>query len=255
MDTIAQKAILRGCRIWIDAEQQAIQPSIDRWTTDLMRKYNRNRNALIYNTIQAYLKGSRENVHEYLRAAYREGWTLGIKLVRGAYISSDPRERIHDTKAQTDNSYDGIVQDLLQGTVAGVPTADFPKMQLFLAGHNACSVSKASELIRALQEQGKLKTLPEFGQLLGMADQLGCELLQHGEKMARTFPTGVPVEAPRVYKCLHWGSVQECMQFLIRRIVENRGATGAVRDSMPALTGELFRRFANSVLGRLRTRG
>ena len=255
MDAILQKATAQNCRIWVDAEQQVLQHSIDRWTIDLMRKYNRNGKGVLYNTLQAYLKASREKLEYQLQLAHREGWTLAIKLVRGAYIENDIRERIHDTKAQTDESYDGIVRDLLSGNVKGVPEQDFPKMQLFLAGHNAISVSKASNLIRDLQEQGTLKTLPDFGQLQGMADQLGCELLQHGEEtLARASETmgARAVAVPRVYKCLTWGSIQECMQYLVRRAVENHGATGAVKDGMPALARELRRRMIDVLMGRRR---
>ena len=256
MDAIIQKAASQNCRIWIDAEQQVLQPSIDRWTIDLMRKYNRNGEAVLYNTLQAYLKDSRKKLEHQLQIAHREGWTLAIKLVRGAYIQNDIRERIHDTKAQTDESYDGIVRDLLSGNVNGVPEQDFPKIKLFLAGHNAASVSKASNLIRDLQEQGRLKILPEFGQLQGMADQLGCELLQFGEDMARACESRKrPVKIPRVYKCLTWGSVRECMQYLVRRAVENRGATGAVKDGMPALARELRRRMVEGLMGRRRKTG
>ena len=129
-------------------------------------------------------------------------------------------------------------------------------MQLFLAGHNLTSVSKVSNLIRELQEQGKLKTLPESGQLQGMADQLGCELLQHGEDTARAFQSGARMVAiSRVYKCLTWGSVQECMQYLVRRAVENRGATGAVKDGIPALARELKRRMIDVSMARRRSSG
>ena len=256
MDAIIQKAMAQNCRIWVDAEQQVLQHSIDRWTIDLMRRYNRKEKAVLYNTLQAYLKASREKLKHQLQLAHREGWTLAIKLVRGAYIENDIRERIHDTKAQTDESYNGMVRDLLSGNVEGVPDQDFPRMQLFLAGHNSISVSKASNLIRELQGQGKLKTLPEFGQLQGMADELGCELLQHGEETAGRAleSTGArPVAVPRVYKCLTWGSIQECMQYLVRRAVENHGATGAVKDCMPALARELRRRLIDALMGRQRT--
>lgn len=254
MNAIVQKARDRNCRIWIDAEQQILQHSIDSWTIDLMRKHNRNGKAVLYNTIQAYLKASREKLKHQLRLSHQEGWTLAIKLVRGAYIENDIRERIHDTKARTDECYDGIVRDLLSGQVEGIPEHDFPKMQLFLAGHNATSVAKASNLIRDLQEQGKLKTLPEFGQLQGMADQLGCELLQHGEETARALEDSArPIAVPRVYKCLTWGSIQQCMQYLVRRAVENHGATGAVKDGMPALARELKRRMTDALMGRRRT--
>ena len=256
MDVILEKAIAQNCRVWIDAEQQALQHSIDRWTIDLMRKYNRNGKAVVYNTLQAYLKTSRESLEQQLQLANKEDWTLAIKLVRGAYIENDIRKRIHDTKSETDESYNGIVRDLLSGNINGLSQQSFPKIQLFLAGHNAHSVSLASSLIRDLQEQGKLKTLPEFGQLQGMADQLGCELLQHGEDTARAFKSSArAVAIPRVYKCMTWGSVQECMQFLLRRAVENRGASGGVKDGMPVLARELRRRMIDVLMGRRRTSG
>ena len=254
MDAILQKALAQNCRIWIDAEQQFLQESIDRWTIDLMRKYNRGRKPVLYNTLQAYLKLSREKLQDQLRLAQREGWQLAIKLVRGAYIENDIRERIHDTKEETDASYNGIVRDLLSGDVEGLGT-EFPTMQLFLAGHNPVSVSKACNLIRELQQQDRLKTLPEFGQLQGMADQLGCEVLQHGEETAKASASAArTIPVPKVYKCLTWGSVQECMQYLVRRAVENHGATGAVKDSMPALARELRRRMVDVVLWRQRQR-
>lgn len=256
MDAILQKAAAQNCRVWIDSEQQVLQHSIDQWTIDLMRKYNQNGKVVLYNTLQAYLKASREKLEYQLQLALREGWTLAIKLVRGAYIENDIRERIHNTKAETDESYNGIVHNLLSGNFKGVPEQDFPKMQLFLAGHNATSVLKASRLIRDLQDQGKLKVLPEFGQLQGMADQLGCELLQHGEDTAQEFELSArPVAIPRMYKCLTWGSIQECMQFLVRRAVENHGATGAIQDGIPALRRELGRRMIDGLMGRRRASG
>ncbi|KAI7338545.1 FAD-linked oxidoreductase [Hortaea werneckii] len=242
MDAIAQAASAKGNRIWIDAEQQVLQHSIDRVTIDLMRRYNTNGRALIYNTLQAYLKESRPKLIEQLKLSQGEGWTLAIKLVRGAYINNDIRERIHDTKQQTDDSYNGIVSDLLTGTVPGI-APNFPHMALFLAGHNAESIAKASNLVRNLAEQGRLKTIPEFGQLQGMADELGCRLLQFSEEMEHDgiSSAGNPV-APKVYKCLTWGSIQECMQYLLRRAVENRGAAERQRDDVAGLWNELKRR-------------
>ncbi|KAL9580661.1 MAG: hypothetical protein Q9212_004365 [Teloschistes hypoglaucus] len=253
MDTILQKTLLNNTRIWIDAEQQILQPTIDRWTINLMSKYNRDGQAIVYNTLQAYLKDSRQKIESQLQRAHQDGWTLAIKLVRGAYIENDIRSRIHDTKADTDTSYNSIVRDLLSGTITGVPSGPaFPQMHLFLAGHNAISVAKASKLVRELQDQGTLKVLPEFGQLQGMADQLGCELLQHGEDAVRDGMEGKgkKILVPKVYKCLTWGSVQQCMQYLVRRAVENHGATGAVKDGMPALVRELRRRGIDALMGR-----
>jgi proline dehydrogenase len=54
-----------------------------------------------------------------------------------------------------------------------------------------------------------------------------------------------------VYKCLTWGSVQECMQYLLRRAVENSGGTVRMKDGYAAYLGELKRRMGSVV--RLRT--
>lgn len=79
MDAIAQKAASQNCRIWIDAEQQVLQRTIDLWTIDLMRKYNVNGQTLIYNTLQSYLKASRQNLEHWINLAEKEGWTLCIQ--------------------------------------------------------------------------------------------------------------------------------------------------------------------------------
>lgn len=245
MDQICQKAQAQGCRIWVDSEQDAVQTSIDRWAIPFMRKYNKNANgsALVYNTLQAYLKHSRSKLQSQLALAQQEGWTLAIKLVRGAYIDSDPRERIHNTKEDTDDSYNGIVHDLLSGTNLGFTPETMPKVQLFLAGHNPASVNAAIDLMQSLSAAGKLQTKPEFGQLQGMADELGCTILQRADGLREQGAGAVPL----VYKCLTWGSVQECMQYLLRRAVENSGGPARMKDGYRAYMGELRRRMGEAI--------
>nr|POF01395.1 putative proline dehydrogenase, mitochondrial [Quercus suber] len=238
---ICQTAQTRGCRLWIDAEQQVLQQGIDAWTIQLMRHYNKNGRGIVYNTLQAYLKASRKKLKHQLALAEKEGWTLSIKLVRGAYIDNDRRELIHDTKSDTDDSYNAIVRDLLTGTNLGLPEHRVPKAQLFLAGHNPESIAAAWHLIQDLGEQNKLKILPDFGQLQGMGDEIGCRLLQQCEELRTERGPGVAI--PKVYKCLTWGSLQECMQYLFRRAVENRGGTDRMRDGLSAYVGELRRRY------------
>jgi proline dehydrogenase len=261
MDRICEKAKAQGCRLWVDSEQQAVQASIDRWTIPLMRKYNANNTdtPLIYNTLQSYLKDSRPKLKAMIADAQQEGWTLAIKLVRGAYIDSDPRELIHDTKEDTDASYNGIVHDLLSGSPEiGFSTSSSvqgstPKIHLFLAGHNPTSVNAAIDLMQSLSAAGKLKTKPEFGQLQGMADELGCSVLQRADKLRASSGTragemnATSAAVPLVYKCLTWGSVQECMQYLLRRAVENSGGTARMKDGYAAYLAELRRRVGAAV--------
>ncbi|KAH3002794.1 hypothetical protein KXV73_001377 [Aspergillus fumigatus] len=89
IDEICEATASQNSRLWIDAEQQVFQPAIDAWTIDLMRRFNRNGQIVVYNTIQAYLKSSSENVHRHLCLAQKQGWTLGIKL---PFITEVPAE-------------------------------------------------------------------------------------------------------------------------------------------------------------------
>ena len=244
MDVICNQAASQGCRIWIDAEQQAIQASIDQWTFDLMRRFNHGDQALVYSTVQAYLKSSRDKVQHQLQLAANEGWRSGIKLVRGAYINNDAREKIHDTKAETDQSYNSIVEDLLRGGSFPVLATDPDlKHDLLLAGHNTGTVLGAARLATELAASSRLKVVPEFAQLQGMADEIGCELLQIGEDTTQKSIASATIPfVPKVYKCLTWGTIQECMQYLTRRLVENRGAADRMREGAALLRKELWRR-------------
>ena len=118
---------------------------------------------------------------------------------------------------------------------------DLPRVALFLAGHNAQSIETAAQLMANLSSSGKLQVVPEFGQLLGMADDVSCNLLQKAEELRSK-----GLATPWLFKALPWGSVQECMRYLVRRVVENQGAAERMRDAMPLLFGELRRRAMNA---------
>ncbi len=76
-----------------------------------------------------------------------------------------------------------------------------------------------------LAERGELKVCPEVGQLQGMADDIGCKIIQFGEALQAESPQMLGAPPPkgsillRAYKCLTWGTIQECMQYLVRRAV------------------------------------
>ncbi|KAI9902254.1 hypothetical protein N3K66_004071 [Trichothecium roseum] len=263
LDRICAQAVRQNSRLWIDAEQQAFQPGIDAWTVDLMRRHNRDprRGPLVYNTIQAYLKGARANADRHVEMAAREGWALGVKLVRGAYIAHEVRGLIHDTKEETDRSYDDIARRFISRTLPpgcgeGI---GFPRMALMLASHNADSARGAIALQAERMEAGLPTIALECAQILGMADELSCELLQDYDRLfaaAAAAETKVSGDGnggevekggqggslPKIYKCFHWGSVAECMHYLHRRAVENRGSAERTRHMAEALGRELRRR-------------
>lgn len=250
LHTILRAAQAQGTRIFLDAEQQVFQTTIDRWSVDLMRQYNVNGEVLVLNTYQAYLKAARAILRNHLQLAQQEGWALGVKLVRGAYIQNDIRSRIHDTKADTDASYNGIVHSLLSRSFDDIKPNHFPKVRTFLAGHNAESIFRAAQLHQTLVLQGHKPDTLEFGQLYGMADHISGMLLQQVEdaKKAAQELSGEAAElqrqaAPRIMKCVNWGSVRECLHFLMRRAAENQGSADRLRDGFVESKRELWLRF------------
>ena len=242
MDEICQAAKSQGSRLWLDAEQQILQHGLDNWAIEIMRKNNVSTTPLVYNTIQAYLKGSKANLDRHLTLAAKEGWSLGIKLVRGAYIEHETRSLIHDTKEDTDRSYDLIADTMLckkmpQGSVG----LQFPDAALFLATHNAASAAKAIATHQDRLLANQPTVMLECGQIQGMADELSCELV-HNYERALSMSTAADISAPKAFKCMAWGSVAECMQYLHRRAIENKGAVERTQHMAAALRQELRRR-------------
>ncbi|KAG2411517.1 hypothetical protein HFD88_009073 [Aspergillus terreus] len=240
---ICTKCQEKGVRIIVDAESQNFQRGIARVTLDLMRTYNRNGSALVYNTYQAYLKAMPITLKAHLEAASQEGFTLGLKLVRGAYLATDERSLFHDTKEDTDLTYDSIAQGALRqelweyGAQGSAHGKQFPSVNLFLASHNRKSLLAA----RQLHQQRLKEQLPTvsvgFGQLHGMADEVSFSLVQLKDEAG---------SSPDVYKCSSWGSMSECLAYMTRRAIENRDAAGRTKDEYAALKVEVRRRLLSS---------
>ncbi|KAG6008421.1 hypothetical protein E4U21_004443 [Claviceps maximensis] len=243
IDSICQLAHERGVRLLFDAEQDAIQDGIDDWTMEFARKYNTcSESATIYGTYQAYKKNAPRVLGRHLTEAQEGGFALGVKLVRGAYLGSDPRECFHDTKADTDACYDGIAASVLthqwNHTMAG--KGDYPAAHLVLATHNAESVQKA----RAICDAGGAKADIAFAQLQGMADEISCELVEASQS-ARNNSSSTAPKLP-AYKYLVWGTTGECMKYLLRRAHENKDAVQRTKSGRDAMWAELVRRVRNT---------
>lgn len=233
LDKISSRCKERNVRILVDAESQHFQRGITRVTLDLMRKYNRDGYACVYNTYQAYLKSTPDTLATHMAIAQEEGFTLGLKLVRGAYMASDERSLIHDTKEDTDAAFNAIAQGALKQTIGDFGVrSPFPSVNLFLASHNRESVMAAHHLHRQRVAAG-LPTVPVgFAQLHGMSDEVSFSLLQLKGSDG----------TPEVYKCSTWGRMGECLAYLLRRAIENRDAVLRTSDEYNALKKELRRR-------------
>ncbi len=249
---ICDLAQARGVRLLFDAEQDAVQPGIDAWTLQFASRYNRMTlgKAVVYGTYQAYLRSTPTTLAQHLALAKREGFTLGVKLVRGAYMGSDPRALFWSTKEETDKAYNGIVEALLKKRWNRVlqPSSEEAderigaEVAFVLASHNHESVQKAMAIRKEQTEKGDAKIDMAYGQLMGMADEVSCELVMAAKATGAIPLEKTECEGPKAYKYVVWGSVGECLKYLIRRAEENRDAVVRAKGSRLALRTELGRR-------------
>ncbi|KAH8427612.1 uncharacterized protein LDX57_005324 [Aspergillus melleus] len=242
---ICARAVERQARIFIDAEQQSVQPAIDEIALQLMEDFNKDGEAVVYNTYQAYLKCTPATVLAHLEVAEKKNFTLGIKLVRGAYINSEPRGVINDTKSDTDSSYNSIAEGVIKRQLGpfGKGKQTFPSAELFLATHNKDSALLANRWSDEQVLAGLPATKVQYGQLLGMADGVSCRLLQIGNDGDNTAGRA----APEVFKCLSWGSLGDCLSYLLRRAVENRDAVERTKEEYLQVRREVLRRIRKSI--------
>lgn len=226
LDRICQAAKAKGAKLLFDAEHYSQQRGIDSWTMKLMEKYNRDGELVVYNTYQMYLKESTATLAAHLALARSRNFALGVKLVRGAYINSDPRHLIHDTKADTDRGFNNAARMLATLHVTD-PSA--PRVGLVLASHNKESTDIIRELRREQIRQGLPLSDVVYAQLMGMADELSLGLTKNE----------IDEEACKVFKYVVWGSTEECVLYLLRRAEENRDAVERSALTRRALWEEL----------------
>ncbi|KAL9102351.1 MAG: hypothetical protein Q9163_002501 [Psora crenata] len=245
---ICELAKARGVRLLSDAEQNAVQRGIDAWTMRFQQRYNKGK-AVVYGTYQAYLRSSPETLARHLAVAEREAFVLGVKLVRGAYMATDARELFWGTKEETDKVYDGIAEALMTRQwndilrPIGTSNSPLPAVSLVLASHNQHSIKKAVALQAEQIKRGEPRIDVSYAQLMGMADEISCELVAaYNKNKSLAFADGAKNVEPRAYKYLVWGTVGECLKYLVRRAEENREAVTRAKGTRMALRRELTRR-------------
>jgi len=250
---VCDAAAANNIRLLPAAEPQNAQKAVDDWSLRLSRRYNTNGSALIYNTYQCYLKHIPTTIASHIAIAEKEGFVLGAKLVRGAYMETEARSVVHDTKEDTDKCYDGCAEALMKREyntvlkpVEGSNTeTKMPKVDVFLATHNLESVERAMLIKEQLQRTSSASSsnstanLGEvsYSQLLGMADEVSCALLAAQKK-----PENVESGEPKVYKYCTWGTLSQCLNYLLRRAAENRDAMGRTKETARAMRNEILRR-------------
>jgi proline dehydrogenase len=236
---ICQYAVDKGegkAVIVFDAEKRLLQDGVYAAQRAMMQEFNRDGNVYVIGTVQMYLQDSLERVKADFEHAGSNGYLLGLKLVRGAYLHSelDRYNVIHRTKAESDTSYNTGVAFLLDDIISGWknPTHSRTVGRLIVASHNEESAAIAHERMLAEAPLGFDANSDEsviFGQLMGMADDQGKALTEKGRKVIKYVP---------------WGPLGETKEYLVRRLEENgdsarQGGLAYVRYGL----GEAFGRF------------
>ncbi len=221
---ICEEAFTNNQPVFIDAEESWIQQAIDDLANENMARYNKN-DAIIYNTFQLYRKDRLAYLKTSLEMGKANGYHVGAKLVRGAYMEKE-RERaiqmgysspIQDTKENSDKDYNLAVEFCVE---------NIERMGLCAGTHN----EKSSMLLVELMNKKNIAAGDKriyFSQLLGMSDHISYNLSQSGYNVAKYVP---------------YGPVKEVLPYLIRRAQENTSVKGQTGRELALIIKEKSRR-------------
>lgn len=224
VDTLCEAAFNANVPVFIDAEETWIQNPVDELALEMMRKYNKEK-AIVYNTAQLYRWDRIAYIKELIAIAKNEGFIIGLKLVRGAYIEKE-RERaaamnyedpMQKTKEDTDRDYD-LAQKICIENIEVIS---------FCSGtHNEKS---ALYLLDLMKEHNIVKddTRIYFAQLLGMSNHISNNLAKAAYNVAKYVP---------------YGPVKDVTPYLIRRAEENTSIAGQTGRELQLIQKELERR-------------
>ena len=213
-----------GQPIFIDAEDSWIQDAIDRMATEMMEKYNRE-SPIVFNTLQMYRTDRMEFLKQSRKRAKEDGYILGVKLVRGAYMEKERGRAaemgypspIHVDKAATDRDYDAALAYCLK---------HYDSVAFVAATHNEQSTKFLAE---KMWERGIEPNHPSiiFSQLYGMGDNLSYVLAKNNYNVTKYVP---------------YGPIADSVPYLIRRAEENTSVAGQVSRELDLIATELKRR-------------
>jgi proline dehydrogenase len=214
----------RNVGVFVDAEESWIQDAIDELVLDLMAEYNQG-TIIVYNTYQMYRTDMLSNLKRDYARSQKEGFILGAKLVRGAYMEKERARAekmgypspIHPTKAATDEMYNDGIRFCME---------HYADIAFANASHNMESMEIQ---VRLIQEMGipRDHVHVNFCQLMGMSDHLTFNLAREGYNVAKYVP---------------YGPVKDVVPYLVRRAHENSSVTGDMSREYGMLKEEIKRR-------------
>lgn len=223
---ICQTALEHNQPLFIDAEESWIQPAIDEMADENMALCNKTE-VIVYNTFQLYRHDRFEFLKESIQRGKSQGYKVGAKLVRGAYMEKE-RERaqknnypspIQENKSGSDKDYDLALKLCID---------NIGMMGLCAGTHNEAS---SLYLVKLMQEKNLAPRDNRiyFSQLLGMSDHISYNLALAGYNVVKYVP---------------YGPVKEVLPYLIRRAQENTSVKGQTSRELRLIIQEKKRRAA-----------
>lgn len=210
--------------ILIDAEESWMQDAADAIVDDMMKKYNTEK-PIVFNTLQTYRWDRLDYLKHIQKRAKNEGFKLGMKIVRGAYMEKE-RERAEEkgypspicrNKQATDENFNKVLTYILD---------NLSDISLFIGTHNEESSYLAMEIM--LKKNISINdNRVWFGQLYGMSDHISFNLATAGYNVAKYVP---------------FGPVKDVMPYLIRRAEENTSVAGQTSRELNLIKQERKRR-------------
>lgn len=226
-DIICKTAYENQIKVLVDAEESWLQGAIDDIVLKMMIKYNTH-STIVYNTSQMYRHDRLKYLNELKKLSIENGFYVGIKLVRGAYIEKENKRAIKrnykspicESKNVTDINFNEGARFIL---------SNLDIFSLFCGSHNEKSIY---DILEIMKDEGIKKNDSKiwFGQLYGMSDNISFNLAEEGYN---------------VIKYLPFGPIKEVIPYLIRRAEENTSVKGQTSRELELIKKELKRRKSN----------
>ena len=221
-DKVCKAAHDSDVALLIDSEESWMQDAVDDLVVEMMRKYNKLK-PIVFNTLQMYRWDRLDYLKNLHEKAKVEGFHIGMKLVRGAYMEKENERALEmgypspicSSKEATDENYDAAVRYMVDNY-----------MSFFAGTHNELSTYF---LMNLMNEKGIESNDSKiwFGQLYGMSDNISFNLAANGYNVAKYLP---------------FGPVKDVMPYLIRRAEENTSVAGQTSRELAMIKAERNRR-------------
>nr|XP_022342360.1 hydroxyproline dehydrogenase-like [Crassostrea virginica] len=232
---ICEVAMERKVITMVDAEYTYLNPCLNLLTLAMMLLNNGSKPLVSY-TYQNYLKETPSLLQKNIEFAQAHGISFGAKLVRGAYIYKERAlaaekgypDPVCETFEKTTENYNRSM-DILMTNMVKHPG----KFCTTIASHNEETIRRGTKKMAEFGIPPKsLEQKVFFAQLYGMSDFISMSLGQAGYM---------------VHKSIPYGTIDEALPYLSRRLNENSSILGGVRRERNIIRAALKGRFTESI--------